>query len=73
MDIFTLKGLSFDRLRAFIAVFESESVTRAAGGDPTRQSQYSRQIRELEEALGVKLFDRRNRSEFICSAGNHFA
>ena len=73
MDMFSLKGLSFDRLRAFIAVFESESVTRAAGGDPTRQSQYSRQIRELEEALGVKLFDRRNRRLMATAAARQLA
>ena len=55
---FELNGLSLERLLTFCAVVEAGSIKMAAKGDPTRQSQFSRQIKELEEALTVKLFDR---------------
>jgi DNA-binding transcriptional LysR family regulator len=52
------KGVSLERLRTLCAVAEAGGVMKAAGDDPNRQSQYSRQIKELEEALGFKLLDR---------------
>ena len=54
--LFDEKGLSLDRLRRFLAVVESGGNTKAAGGDPTLQSQISRQIKELETFFGVSLF-----------------
>lgn len=48
-------GLSLDRLRTFLSVVEAGGVARAARGDATRQSQYSRQIKELEAFFGAKL------------------
>ena len=55
---FELNGLSLERLLTFCAVVDAGSIKMAAKGDPTRQSQFSRQIKELEEALAVKLFNR---------------
>src|SRR6187551_1809725 len=52
-----VKGLSLDRLTSFLAVLEAGGIARAAPGQPVRQSQLSRQISELERALGVALFD----------------
>lgn len=54
----SLSGLSIERLNTFCRVAEFGSIKDAADADPTRQSQYSRQIKELEIALEVTLFDR---------------
>ena len=47
--LFAQSGLSLDRLRALVEVGATGSIVRAAEGDPARQSQYSRQIKELED------------------------
>lgn len=67
------KGVSIERLRAFVAVVEAGSVTVAADRDPNRQSQFSRQIKELEEALGVPLFERINRQLVPTEGGRQLA
>lgn len=54
----TKKGLSLERLAAFLEVLDAGGIARAAPGQPVRQSQLSRQISELESALGAQLFDR---------------
>ena len=54
----TAKGLSLERLASFLAVVDARGIARAAPGQPVRQSQLSRQIGELERALGVALFER---------------
>lgn len=51
-------GLSLDRLRALLEVGAAGSIVKAAGGDPVRQSQYSRQIKELEDFFQTKLVER---------------
>lgn len=62
-------GLSFDRLQSFCLVAEAGGVTKAAKGDPARQSLYSRQIRELEEFFGVELIRRKGRGITLTAAG----
>ncbi len=64
-----MQGLSIDRLRAFLAVAEAGGIARAAPNEPSRQSQLSRQLRELQEALGVPLFDRGQRGVALTEAG----
>ena len=54
-SLFDDNGLSLDRLRALLEVRDAGSIAEAAPGDPIRQSQYSRQLRELSEFFGVKL------------------
>ena len=48
-------GLSLDRLKNFCAVAEAGGIARVAGGDPAKQSLYSRQLRELEQFFGAEL------------------
>ena len=57
-DVVAKNGFSLDRLASLCAVIESGSITAAAGPNASRQSQFSRQIKELEEAVGAKLFER---------------
>lgn len=52
------KGMSLERLDSFLAVLDAGGIARAAPGQPVRQSQLSRQISELESALGAQLFER---------------
>ncbi len=44
-------------------------VTRAAKGDATKQSLYSRQVKELEEFFGAELIRRKGRGIVLTSAG----
>lgn len=62
-------GLSFERLQSFCLVAEAGGVTKAAKGDTTRQSLYSRQIRELEEFFGTELIRRKGRGIVLTPAG----
>ncbi|MFZ4875934.1 LysR family transcriptional regulator [Janthinobacterium sp. Mn2066] len=51
----------FEDLRAFIAVIDHNSLTRAADVLSLTQSAVSRRIQHLEEVMGVELFDRNSR------------
>jgi DNA-binding transcriptional LysR family regulator len=53
--LFSLSGLSLDRMRSFLMVAEAGNQSKAAKGDTTRQSQFSRQIKELEGYFGIPL------------------
>ena len=57
--LFAESGLSLDRLKALVEVGAAGSIVKAADGDPVKQSQYSRQIKELEDFFRVKLLERR--------------
>jgi DNA-binding transcriptional LysR family regulator len=56
-------------LRYFIAVAETEHVGKAAARLHISQSPLSRQIRQLEDLVGVRLFDREHRRIRITPAG----
>src|SRR5438874_3473263 len=57
-DLFAKSGLSLERLRSFAQIVAASGISKAAPGNPTRQSQYSRQLKELEEFFGVELIER---------------
>jgi DNA-binding transcriptional LysR family regulator len=53
-----IAGISIERLVTLCTVIQAGGITAAVGSDATRQSQFSRQLKELEKALGTRLFDR---------------
>lgn len=57
--LLTRSGLSLDRLASLVALADARGVSAAARGDPARQSQFSRQLKELEAFFGVALVERR--------------
>jgi DNA-binding transcriptional LysR family regulator len=59
-------------LRYFVAVAEEEHYGRAAGRLRVAQPALSRQIQDLEEEIGFKLFDRLSRGVKISTAGKTF-
>lgn len=56
-------------IKAFIAVAETMSVTKASKKLFLTQPAVSRRISQLEEELGVRLFDRANKKMFLTGAG----
>jgi DNA-binding transcriptional LysR family regulator len=56
------RNIDVGLLRAFVAVVETGSVTRAAHLLNLTQAAVSQQLKRLEEQLGVELFDRTNRA-----------
>lgn len=68
-----LGGFTIERLRAFCRIAESGSIVLAAKGDPTRQSQFSRQVKELEEFFGTKLIERAGKTIRLTDDGRKLA
>ena len=66
----TAPDLDPDLLKAFLAVAEHRSFTRAADQLNRTQSAVSVQVRRLEERLGTKLFQR-NRAGVVLTAAGH--
>ena len=61
--------VSLRQIRAFVAVARLKSFTRAAALLHLAQPTLTVQIRKLEEALAVRLFDRTSRSVALTQAG----
>ncbi len=59
-------------LRYFVAVAEAGSFVRAAGRLRVAQPALSKQIRDLEREVGVRLFERLPRGARLTPAGEHF-
>ncbi len=68
-NLFSKKGFSLDRLRSFCLVATAGGFNRAAGENLYRQSQYSRQIADLERFFGCSLFYREGRHIRLTDAG----
>ncbi len=64
-----LPSLNIDLLRAFVAVAETGSFTRAAGRLGRVQSAVSMQVKRLEEVAGSRLFDRSRRRVALSEDG----
>jgi DNA-binding transcriptional LysR family regulator len=62
-------NVSLHQLKVFVAVARERSFTRAAREFDLTQSAVSRCVRELEEALDLKLFDRTTRQVELTTAG----
>ena len=71
--LFAISGLSLDRLRTFLRVAEAGNLAKAALGDVTKQSQFSRQVKELEAFFGVALTRRIGRRIEITEEGRRLS
>ena len=71
--LFAQSGLSLDRLRALVEVGAAGSMVGAARGDPGRQSQYSRQIKELEDFFQTGLVERHGKGIRLTASGRELA
>jgi DNA-binding transcriptional LysR family regulator len=71
--LFAESGLSLDRVRALLEVGATGSIVKAAGGDAVRQSQYSRQIKELENFFQTKLVERHGKGIRMTANGKELA
>jgi len=67
--LFAQAGLSLERLRTFREIATAGGITAAAENDTNRQSQFSRQLRELEKFFGVELIRRGRGSLCLTAAG----
>ena len=63
---------ALDLLKTFEAVARHLSFTKAAAELFVTQSAVSRQVRQLEEQLGVRLFERRTRAVVLTEAGYRY-
>src|SRR5712691_3182404 len=72
-NLLAQRGLSLDRLRNFCLIADAGGISKAAGGDPAKQSLFSRQIRELEEYFGVELTRRQGRRVVLTESGKSLA
>lgn len=64
-----LPAITIRALRAFIAVYEEQSFSRAARRENATQSGMSTQVRNLEEQLGHPLLERQRRALALTPAG----
>src|SRR5215831_6568732 len=72
-QIFAESGLSLDRLKALLEVGAAGSIVKAAASDPVRQSQYSRQIKDLEDFFRTRLIERQGKGTRLTSNGKELA
>lgn len=68
-ELFSRAGLSLDRLYALVLLREKGSLIRAAHGDPVKQSQLSRYLKELSSFFEVDLVVRSGKSLKLTPSG----
>lgn len=66
-------NISLPQLKAFAAVARQKSFTRAAAELGLTQSAISRSVRELEDEIDQRLFDRTTRQVELTDAGEHLS
>src|SRR5437763_790584 len=66
----SLPGLR--EMRIFVAAYEERSFTAAAAREFATQSGVSQHVKQLEESLGVQLFDRQKKNVEPTEAGTLF-
>jgi DNA-binding transcriptional LysR family regulator len=66
-------GLSLDRLHTLLQLEQHGSIAKAAPDSPTRQTLYSRQLKELSECFGVQLVRRQGRELKLTAVGGELA
>src|SRR5262245_46509233 len=71
--LFAESGLSLDRLKAFLSVGAAGSIVKATRGDSVKQSQYSRQIKELEDFFRTQLVERHEKGVRLTANGKELA
>lgn len=68
-NLFAQSGLSLERLKTFREIVAAGGITAAAANDSNRQSQFSRQLKELERYFGVELLKRGHGPAELTDAG----
>src|SRR5438552_9735653 len=68
-NLFANSGLSLERLKTFREIVAAGGITAAVGNDSNRQSQFSRQLKELERYFGVELLKRGRGPAELTDAG----
>jgi len=68
-NLFANSGLSLERLKTFREIVAAGGITAAARDDSNRQSQFSRQLKELEKYFGVELLKRGHGPAELTDAG----
>src|SRR3954451_5211124 len=69
---YTCRGMELRHLRYFVTVAEELNVSRASARLRISQPAVSRQLRDLEEELGVALFHREKSGLKLTPAGETF-
>ena len=72
-ELFGKSGLSLDRLQTLCEIAAKGSIGEATKGDSNRQTQFSRQISELEKYFGVSLLNRESRPHRLSDEGRELA
>lgn len=65
-------GLDIERLKYFLAAAENRSFRQTADIFDVHQSTISRAVRQLEDSIGVSLFERSHSGIRLTQAGRHF-
>jgi hypothetical protein len=66
------RSMELRHLRYFVAAAEEENISRAALGLHVSQPAISRQIRDLEEEISIRLFERSAKALSLTVAGRKF-
>lgn len=63
--------MTFEQLNYYVEVYEEESFSFAAENLCISQSSLSKQMKHLEDEIGIRLFDTKNKRKFIITEAGH--